>query len=160
MAALCAALVPSIAVTGAAGKPGKCVKGAEAPGCTLPVEARFYKQLKGSSAITVQVGDNGLGLTLYGVPIKCTKFAPMLGSTAYLEIGLGDRRHPKVGKSYTLKKSESRKGEDGQVESANTEVTLTFKSARLVVLDIHHLSETGAEVDCDGGATYDVKRQS
>jgi len=159
--ALCALLVLSISAAGAAGKGGKCVKGAEAAGCTLPVEARFYKNLGGSAAITVQVGDKGVSVTAYAAEIKCTQYAPALGPEQQVAVGLSDKRHPKVGKSYTLKKSETQAGEEGEpVEFGSTEVTLTFKSAKLVVVKLHQFSKSGNEVSCDGGATWNVKRQS
>lgn len=158
--ALCAALALSISATGAAGKGGKCAKGAEAPGCTLPEGTRFYKGLGDSAAITVEVGPKGVALTAYAVPIKCTKFAPMLGDEGYVVVGLSDKRHPKVGKSYLLKESVSRQGEDGKTESAVTEVTLEFKTAKLLVVKLHQVTEVGGEVGCDGSGTWSVKRQS
>jgi hypothetical protein len=158
--ALCAALVLSVSVTGAAGKGGKCVEGAEAAGCPLPAEARFYKNYGGSSAITVQISDKGMSLTAYAVPIKCTKYAPMLGPEQELALGLSDKRHPKVGKSYTIKKNESESGEEGMEPSRSlAEATLTFKTAKLVVVKIHLLDEVGNEVSCDGKGTWNVKRE-
>ncbi|HKZ12210.1 MAG TPA: hypothetical protein VJL81_00050 [Solirubrobacterales bacterium] len=156
-----AVLVLSIFVTGAAGRGGKCVKGAEAPGCTLPVEARFYKNFGDSSAITVQVGDKGLSLTAYAVEIKCTKYAPMLGPDQELALGLSDKRHPKVGKTYTLKKSETQGGEEGEARQRGVfEAKLDFKSAKLVVVTVHLLAKSGTEVTCDGGGTWKVNRQN
>ena len=74
---LCAALALSISATGAAGKGGKCAKGAEAPGCTLPEGTRFYKGLGDSAAITVEVGPKGVALTAYARPtdIRATEQA-------------------------------------------------------------------------------------
>ncbi len=84
----------------------------------------------------------------------------MLGPEQEVAVGLSDKRHPKVGNSYTLKESETQAGEEGEpVEFGSTEVTLTFKSAKLVVVKLHLLSKSGDEVSCVGGATRKVKRQ-
>ncbi|MBN9621400.1 MAG: hypothetical protein J0H06_00365 [Actinobacteria bacterium] len=160
-AALCAALLLSISVGDAAGAGTKCPPKNEAAGCTLPVEARFYKNYGGSSAITVQVSEKGFSLTVYAVEIKCTKYAPMLGPKQELAFGLSDKRHPKVGKSYTIKKTETQGGEeDEEPQHSQLEATLTFKSAKLVVVKIHLLNSSSSEVSCDGNGTYNVKRQS
>ena len=159
--ALCAVLVLSICVGGAAGKGGKCVKGAEAAGCPLPAEARFNKELKGSATVTVQVSDKGFSFSAYAAPIKCTKYAPMLGPEQQLAIGLSDKRHPKVGKTYKLKQIENRtEVEEGeQPERGLFEATVTFKSAKLVAVSVHLLDEVGSEVSCDGKATWSLKRE-
>ena len=157
--ALCAVLALSIFVTGAAGKGGKCVKGAEAAGCPLPAEARFYKDLNGSATVTVQVSDKGFSFSAYAAPIKCTKYAPMLGPEQQLAIGLSDKRHPKVGKTYKLKQIENRtEVEEGEKpERGLFEATVSFKSAKLVVVSVHLLDEVGSEVSCDGKATWNLK---
>jgi hypothetical protein len=143
--ALGAALVPSISVAGAAGKDGKCVKGAEAAGCPLPAEAAFDKKLKGSGDVAVKVNPSGMSL---------------LGPEQELAVGLSDKRHPKVGKTYVLKKVENRtQVEEGeQPERSLFEAKITFKSAKLVVVTVHLLDEVGTEVSCDGGATWNLKR--
>jgi hypothetical protein len=159
---MCAALVLSISVTGAAGKGGKCVKGAEAAGCPLPPESTFEKKLPHSGTVKVAVSDMGMSFTAYAAPIKCTKFAPMLGPTQELALSLSDKRKPKVGKTYVLKKTESRtQVEEGeQPERGAFEAKITFKSAKLVVVTFHLLDEVGTEVSCDGGATWNLKRTS
>jgi len=156
---LCVGLVLALSAAGAAGKPS-CDKGAEATGCKLPDGARFYKSLGDSQAITVQVGGKGLSVTLFAVPIKCTKYIPLLGDEAYVEIGLSGSQHPKVGKSYLLKKSETQRGEEGEgTSSSTTEVTLNFKSAKQMVVSIHQVTSTDGEAGCDGSGSYTVKRQ-
>jgi hypothetical protein len=161
-AALCALLALSIFATGAAGKSGECVKGTEAVGCTLPAEATFAKKLRNSAAVTVQVSDKGFSFSTYAAPIKCTKYAPLLGPEQELAIGLSDKRRPKVGKTYTLRKVENRaEVEEGEEpERGLFEATITFRSAKLVVVKVHLLYEVGSEVSCDGGATWILKRQS
>jgi hypothetical protein len=158
--ALCAALVLSISVAGAAGKGAKCAKSAEAVGCPLPPEARFGKKLKGSGHVEVGVSDKGLSFTAYAAPIKCTKYAPLLGPDQELAVGLSDKRHPKVGKTYVLKQVENRtEVEEGEEpERGLFEAKITFKSAKLVVVTVHLLDEVGTEVSCDGGATWNLKR--
>ena len=159
--ALCTVLALSVFVTGAAGKGGKCVKGAEAAGCPLPAEARFVKELKGSATVTVQVSDKGFSFSAYAAPVKCSKYAPMLGPEQQLAIGLSDKRHPKVGKTYKLKQIETRtEVEEGeQPERGLFEATVNFKSAKLVVVSVHLLDEVGSEVSCDGKATWSLKRE-
>jgi hypothetical protein len=158
--ALGAALVLSISVAGAAGKDGKCVKGAEAAGCPLPAEAAFDKKLKGSGDVAVKVNPSGMSFTAYAAPVKCTKYASLLGPEQELAVGLSDKRHPKVGKTYVLKKVENRtQVEEGeQPERSLFEAKITFKSAKLVVVTVHLLDEVGTEVSCDGGATWNLKR--
>jgi len=160
-AGLCAVLALSICVAGAAGKGGKCVKGAEAAGCPLPAEARFVKELKGSATVTVQVSDKGFSFSAYAAPVKCTKYAPSLGPEQQLAVGLSDKRHPKVGKTYKLKQVENRtEVEEGEKpERGLFEATVTFKSAKLVVVKVHVLDEVGSEVSCDGGAAWSLKRE-
>jgi hypothetical protein len=161
-AVVTAALVLSICVAGAAGQGGKCVKGAEATGCPLPAEATFDKKLKGSGDVKVTVSDKGMSFTAYAAPVKCTKYAPLLGPEQELAVGLSDKRHPKVGKTYVLKQVENRtEVEEGeQPERGLFEAKITFKSAKLVVVTVHLLDEVGTEVSCDGGATWNLKRQS
>jgi hypothetical protein len=159
---LCVGLVLALsaASAGAAGKPS-CKKGAEAAGCKLPDGARFYKALGSSATITVQVGGKGLSVTLYAVPIKCTKYIPLQGDETYVAIGLSGSQHPKVGQSYLLKKSETQRGEEGEgTSSGTTEVTLNFKSAKQMVVSIHQVTSTDGEAGCDGSGSYTVKRQS
>jgi hypothetical protein len=159
--ALCAVLALSLSIASAVGKAGKCPEGAEPAGCKLPDGARFYRNLGGSAAITVQVSGKGVSMSAYAAPIKCTRFAPMLGSEQELALGLSGAQKPQVGKTYTLKKSETQAGEEGEAPARSTiEATLSFKSAQLVVVKIHELSEVGSEVACDGGASWNVKRQS
>jgi hypothetical protein len=158
--ALCAllALVP---FASAAGKGSKCADGAEASGCKLPVGARFYKTLPHNASITVQVNAKGVSVSAYAAAIKCTRFAPYNGNESYVAVGISGTQRPKVGKSYSLKESETQRGEEGEGTSTTvTEVTLTFKSAQLVVVKMHQVSETDGQVGCDGGATWNVKRQS
>jgi hypothetical protein len=160
--ALCAAVVLSIAATGAAGKGGKCVKGAEAAGCPLPAETTFDKKLKGSGDVSVKVNASGMSFSAYAAPIKCTKYAPLLGPEQQLAVGLSDKRHPKVGKTYLLKQVENRtEVEEGEKpERGLFEAKIQFKSAKLVVVTVHLLDEVGTEVSCDGGATWNLKRTS
>ncbi|MET0559474.1 MAG: hypothetical protein ABW065_12515 [Solirubrobacterales bacterium] len=158
--AACALLALGLSVGIAAGKGNSCAPGAEASGCKLPDGARFYKKFKASS-ITVQVSGKGFSFSTYGAPIKCTKYAPMLGDEAYVAINLSGSPTPKVGKSYTLKKTETQRGEEGEgTSTTTTEVTLTFKSAKQVTVKLHQLSETDGEIGCDGGATWTANRQS
>lgn len=153
-------LVLGLSAAGAGAKPS-CKPGAEAIGCKLPEEARFYKSLGGSAAITVQVGGKGVSVTLSAVPIKCTKYIPLQGNESYVEIGLSGSQKPTVGKSFTLKKSESRPGEEGEGSSASTtEVTLSFKSAKQVLVSIHQVTTIEGKAGCDGSGSYTVKRQS
>lgn len=158
--ALCAALALSISVAGAAGKDGRCAKGAEAVGCPLPAESRFEKKLPHSGSVEVGVSKLGISFTAYAAPIKCTKYTPTLGPEQELALGLSDKRHPKVGKTYVLKKVENRtEVEEGeQPERGAFEAKITFKSAKLVVVTFHLLDEVGTEVSCDGGATWNLKR--
>lgn len=159
--ALCAVLALSLSVASAPAKAGKCPQGAEPAGCKLPDGARFYKNLGGSAAITVQVSNKGVSLSAYAAPIKCTKFAPMLGNEQELAVGFSGSQKPQIGKTYTLKKSESQAGEEGEAPERSTiEATLNFKSAQLVVVKVHYLGEVGSEVSCDGGASWNVKRQT
>jgi hypothetical protein len=46
------------------------------------------------------------------------------------------------------------------LQFGSTEVTLTFRSAKLVVVKLHLLSKSGDQISCDGGGAWDVKRQS
>ncbi|MBS1678076.1 MAG: hypothetical protein JST08_11900 [Actinobacteria bacterium] len=157
---VCVALALALSAAGAVGKPS-CKKGAEAAGCRLPDGARFYKELGDSQALTVQVGGKGLSVTAFAVPIKCTKYIPLLGDESYVEVGLSGSQHPKVGKSYTLKESETRRGEEGEgTSSTTTEVTLDFKSAKQVLVSIHQVTTTDGEPGCDGRGSWTVKRQS
>jgi hypothetical protein len=158
--ALGAALILSFSVAGAGAKDGKCVKGAEAAGCPLPAEARFAKKLPHNGSVEVGVGKLGISFTAYAAPITCKKFTPTLGAQQELALGLSDKRHPKVGKTYVLKKTESRtEVEEGeQPERGQFEAKITFKSAKLAVVTFHLLDEVGAEVSCDGGATWTLKR--
>jgi hypothetical protein len=50
----------------------------------------------------------GFSFSAYVAPIECSKYAPMLGPEQQPAIGLGDKRHPKVGKTYKLKQVENR----------------------------------------------------
>jgi hypothetical protein len=161
-AVLCAALVLSISVTGAAGKGGKCAKGAEAAGCPVPAETAFDKKLNGSGDVSVKVNASGMSFSAYAAPVKCTKYAPLLGPEQELAIGLSDKRHPKVGKTYVLKQVENRtEVEEGEKpERGLFEAKIQFKSAKLVVVTVHLLDEVGTEVSCDGGATWRLKRTS
>ena len=156
-----ALLALSLSVGSAAAKPEKCKPKAEAAGCKLPEGARFYKKTTPSSSITVQVEKKGASVDLLGVPIKCKEFAPLLGDESYVQIGLTNTQRPKVGKSYTLKETETQRGEEGEgTSTSTTEVTLNFKTAKQITVKIHQRSETDGKVGCDGGATYTVKRQS
>ncbi len=156
---LCVGLVLALSAAGAAGKPS-CKEGAEAAGCKLPDGARFYKSLGASQTLTVQVGGKGVSVTAYGVPIKCTKYIPLQGDEAYVAIGLSGSQHPKVGKSYLLKESETQRGEEGEgTSSSTTEVTLDFKSAKQVQVSIHQVTSTDGKPGCDGTGKWTVKRQ-
>jgi hypothetical protein len=129
-------------------------------GTALPDGARYYKSLGSSAAITVQVGGKGVSVTLSAVPIKCTKYIPLEGNTSYVQIGLTGSQHPKIGKAYLLKRSQTRREEGEGTSSTTTEVTLDFKSAKQMVVGIHQVTSTDGEPGCDGSATYKVKRQS
>jgi hypothetical protein len=140
---------------------GLVLAGPAAAGSALPDGARYYKNLGDSAAITVQVGGKGVSVSLYAVPIKCTKFIPLQGDESYVQIGLSGSQHPKVGRAYLLKKSETQGGEEGEgTSSTTTEVTLDFKSTKQMVVSIHQVTSTDGEPGCDGSATYKVKRQS
>jgi hypothetical protein len=160
--ALCAALVLSISVTGAAGKGAKCVKGAEVAGCPLPAETAFDKKLKGGADVSVKVNATGMSFSAYAAPVKCTKYSPLLGPEQQLAVGLSDKRHPKVGKTYVLKQVENRtEVEEGEKpERGLFEAKIQFKSAKQVVVTVHLLDEVGSEVTCDGGATWTLRRTS
>ncbi len=150
----------ALSVGSAAGK-GRCKEGAEAAGCKLPDGARFYKTLPNDASITVQVGGKGVSVSAYAASIKCTKFAPNLGNEAQVLVGLSGSQHPKVGKTYKLKDSETQRGEEGEGTSTSvTEVTLTFKSAQQVTVKLHQVSETDGKIGCDGTGTWTAKRQS
>jgi hypothetical protein len=153
-------IVLALSAAGAAGKPS-CKEGAEAAGCKLPDGARFYKSLAASQTLTVQVGGKGVSVTAYGVPIKCTKYIPLQGDEAYVAIGLSGSQHPKVGKSYLLKETETQRGgEEGEgTSSTTTEVTLAFKSAKQVQVSIHQVTSTDGKPGCDGTGKWTVKRQ-
>jgi hypothetical protein len=70
-------------------------------------------------------------------------------------------QHPKVGKSYLLKETETRRGEEGEgTSTTTTEVKLDFKSAKQLVLTIHQVGTTDGEPGCDGTGTWTVARQS
>ena len=156
---LCA--VAALSAGSAAGRDKGCTAGAEAAGCKLPDGARFYAKTSSSGSLTVQVGPKGVSLTAYAVTIRCTKFAPLLGSQQQLALGLSGKQVPKVGKSYILKETETQRGEEGEgTSTSTTEAKLEFKSAKLVVVKIDFLSETDGEIGCDGGGSWNVKRQS
>jgi hypothetical protein len=149
----------ALAAAGAAGKPS-CKPGAEAAGCKLPDGARFYKELK-SASLTVQVGSKGVFFDTNGAPIKCTRYIPLQGDEAYVEIGLSGPQRPQVGKTYKLKETATNGGEEGEgTSTSTTEVTLAFKSAKQVVVSIHQVSSTDGEPGCDGSGSWMVKRQS
>jgi hypothetical protein len=38
--------------------------------------------------------------------------------------------------------------------------TIDFKSAKVVVVRLHQVTETDGQIGCDGSATWKVKRQS
>jgi hypothetical protein len=130
-----------------------------AAGTALPDGARYHRDLGSGAGITVQVGGEGVRVMLSAVPIKCTRYIPSQGNTSYVEVGLSGSQHPKVGKAYLLKKSETRR-EDGEgTSSTTTEVTLDFKSARQMRVSIHQVTRTDGKQGCDGSASYTVKRQ-
>lgn len=130
-------------------------------GSSLPDGARFYKELGESQSITVQVGGKGVSVTLFAVPIKCTRYIPLQGNKSYVEIGISGSQHPRIGKSYLLKQTETQRGEEGEgTSTSTTEVKLDFKSANKVVVSIHQVTSTDGEAGCDGSGSYTVKRQS
>ncbi|MBS1843426.1 MAG: hypothetical protein JST53_03320 [Actinobacteria bacterium] len=134
--------------------------GSAAAGSALPDGTRYYKELGESQSITVQVG-KGVSVTLFAVPIKCTKYIPLQGNKSYVEIGMSGPQHPRIGKSYLLKKTETQRDEEIESTSTTTtEVTLNFKSAKQVEVSIHQFGTTDGEAGCDGSASYTVKRQS
>jgi hypothetical protein len=156
---ICAGLVLMLSAAGAAGRPS-CKKGAEAAGCKLPDGTRFFKDL-GSADLTVQVSPTGISFNTYGAPIKCTKYIPLQGNTAYVAVGMHSPKQPQVGKTYVLKETETRRGEEGEgTSTTTTEVTLVFKSAKQLRLTIHQVGSTDGEPGCDGTGSWTVQRQS
>jgi hypothetical protein len=157
--ALCVVSVLALSAAGAVGKPS-CKKGAEAAGCKLPDGTRYYKDL-GSAELTVQVSTKGVFFDTNGAPIKCTKYIPLQGNTAYVAVGMSGKQQPKVGKSYLLKETETRHGEEGEgTSTTTTEVTLAFTSAKQMKVTIHQVGSTDGEPGCDGTGSWTVKRQS
>jgi hypothetical protein len=125
-----------------------------AAGSVLPDGARFHESLGGSSGITVAV-DNGVSVTLAGVPIKCDG-----GREARVGIGLSSSLAPKVGKTINLEKTRTSSGGGGKGNSSTTtEVTLKFKTAQQVLVGIHQSQKTKGKASCEGSATFKVARQ-
>jgi len=76
--------------------------------------------------------------------------------------GRPQRQAPPEGRQdYKLKQVENRtEVEEGEKpERGLFEATVTFKSAKLVVVKVHVLDEVGSEVSCDGGAAWSLKRE-
>jgi hypothetical protein len=130
-----------------------------AAGSVLPDGARFHESLGGSSGITVAV-DNGVSVTLAGVPIKCDGNASRSGAEARVGIGLSSSIQPKVGKTINISKTRKSSGGRGESsKSSTTEVTLKFKTAQQVVVAIHQTQGTTGKFACEGSATFKVARQ-
>lgn len=145
------------------GKPGqKCAKGAEKAGCKLPVGAAYSKDVKTGSAegtLTATVTAGGTRVLIYSAYIDCKAFDPLIGD----QVGVADdytgKQRPKVGKTYTIKKSESRTSEEFGTDSTESELTLNFKSARQLTLTLHQVSNSNGRLLCDGSKTWTLKRQ-
>jgi len=158
--ALAALAVPSTLAAKPA--PNKCAKGAEKSGCKLPVGAEFFKAVKNGSAngvLTLHVIPKGVSVTIQDVWIHCKTYVPLIGD----EIGIADhfdgKQRPKVGKTYTISKSESQTDEDGSVSSADSTLTLNFKSAKQLSLKLHHVDATNGQTGCDGSGSWTLKRR-
>jgi hypothetical protein len=126
----------------------------------LPIGTQFHKALGEGHSLTVGVKAEGVSVTLAGVPIRCTKARSMRGEEARVGLGLAASGHPKVGQTFTLTKTMTRRGgKGGSTSASTTEVKLDFKSAQQVLVRIHQVSSTDGKTDCDGSGTYKVRRQ-
>ena len=113
----------------------------------------------GSAEGYVSVSVTGSGISV-GVSayIDCKKFDPSNGNQSGLQNSYGGKQRPKVGKTYTIKDSISENAEGGS-STADTEITLNFKSAKQVVVTLHTVSTVEGKLMCDGGKTWTLKRQ-
>lgn len=147
------------------GKPAqRCAKGAEKAGCKLPVGARFqWETKKGESGtFTAEVTSKGwVAVTIYDVTMKCDRYAPLLGDETYLAVGLTVKQQPKVGKTYTVTKTDTRgSAEEGEGVSTSTiRLKLQFKTAKRLVATFHLASDEEGKVLCNGSGTWALKRQ-
>lgn len=159
--ALCIGVAFALLTAGATAQPRGCAKGGTGHGCRLPAGARYFTMLSSHTSISVQVRPKGVSMIAYAVPIKCTRFDPAVGSKAVVEVGLNGSQQPKIGKTYTLKQTESEPGEEGEGSWRSlTEVTLSFKSAFAMKVRIHQLTEQDGKVVCDGAGAWRLKRQA
>lgn len=156
------AFVLALTLGRAEGKPvAKCALGAEQAGCKLPVGASYRVDVKSGSAsgyVTTQVTSRGIsvGLNAY---ITCQRFDPSNGNQTGLYGGYSGNQHPKVGKTYEIKDTASERDEEGIPATTETELTLDFKSAKQLVLTVHHVSSIDGKLSCDGSKTWTLKRQ-
>lgn len=145
------------------GKPAqKCAKGAEKAGCKLPAGASFSKDVKTGSAegtLTAKVTGSGVRVQIYRAYIDCKAFDPLIGD----QVGVADdytgKERPKVGKTYTIKKSETRSSEEFGTDSTDSELTLNFKTAKQLTLTLHQVSTSNGKLLCDGSKTWTLKRE-
>jgi len=155
-------LVLALLLGRAEGKPAaKCALGAEQSGCKLPVGASYRVDVKTGSAsgyVTTQVTSRGIsvGVNAY---IACQRFDPSNGNQTGLYGGYSGNQHPKVGKTYEIKDTASERDEEGIPSTTETELTLNFKSAKQLVVTIHHVSSIDGKLSCDGSKTWTLKRQ-
>lgn len=140
----------------------KCKAGSEPAGCKLPVGAEYIKDVKTGSAkgqIKATVIGKGISVTIYSAYIDCKAFDPMIGDMVGVADSYTGSQRPKVGKTYTIKKSESESSEETGSSRTDSELSLNFKSAKQLVLTLHQVSQAEGKLLCDGSKTWTLKRQ-
>lgn len=139
-----------------------CKEGAEKAGCKLPVNATYVKDVKTGSAegsVRATVVAGGVWVLIASAYIDCKKFDPAIGDITGVADDYSGKQRPKVGKTYTINKSDTRQDEDGGSSTTTSQVKLTFKSAKQLVLTLHQVSEASGKLLCDGGKTWTLKRE-
>jgi hypothetical protein len=164
LAGLAAACLLAFILQGQAeGKPGQqCKAGSEAAGCKLPVGAEYAKDVKTGSAegqVSAPVIGKGLSVTVLTAYIDCKAFDPMIGDMIGVQDSYKGNQRPKVGKTYTIKKTESESSEETGTARTDSELTLNFKSAKQVVVTLHQVSQAEGKLMCDGSKTWTLKRR-
>ena len=135
----------------------KCKAGTEAAGCKLPVGAEYVKDVKTGSAegqIEATVINKGVSVSVLSAYIDCKAFDPMIGDMIGVQDSYQGGRRPQVGKTYTIKKSESESSEETGSARTDSEVTLNFKSAKQLVVTLHQVSQAEGKLLCDGSKTW------
>lgn len=140
----------------------KCKAGSEAAGCKLPVGAEYSKDVKTGSAegqVTATVIGKGVSVSILSAYIDCKAFDPLIGDMVGVQDSYAGKQRPKVGKTYTIKKSESESSEETGTARTDSELTLNFKSAKQVVVTLHQVSQAEGKLMCDGSKTWTLKRR-